>query len=124
MNIYIIIPEFMVNDLHSVNAVDHRENGKQPTTEIVSIGLKYMQDIEGSLMSVGFLFSVTRMYTVDFSITLLYNTEPKVLVSGSDFYAFPRLDPKDERLAWIEWSHPNMPWDKAQLYVGCISESG
>ena len=114
----------MVNDLHSVNAVDHRKNGKQPTTEIVSIGLKYMQDIEGSLMSVGFLFSVTRKYTVDFSFTLLYNTEPKVLVSGSDFYAFPRLDPKDERLAWIEWNHPNMPWDKAQLYVGCISESG
>ncbi|CAA7016024.1 unnamed protein product [Microthlaspi erraticum] len=34
--------------------------------------------------------------------------EPKVLVSGNYFYAFPRLDPKGERLAWIEWSHPNM----------------
>ncbi|KAF3513714.1 hypothetical protein F2Q69_00010182 [Brassica cretica] len=50
--------------------------------------------------------------------------EPKVLVSGNDFYAFPRLDPKCERLAWIEWSHPNMPWDKAQLWVGYISEAG
>ncbi|ESQ33199.1 hypothetical protein EUTSA_v10003712mg [Eutrema salsugineum] len=50
--------------------------------------------------------------------------EPKVLVSGNDFYAFPRLDPKCERLAWIEWSHPNMPWDKAELWVGYISESG
>ncbi|KAL9281369.1 putative bleomycin hydrolase [Arabidopsis thaliana] len=50
--------------------------------------------------------------------------EPKVLVSGNDFYAFPRLDPKCERLAWIEWSHPNMPWDKAELWVGYISEGG
>ncbi|KAJ4881987.1 alpha/beta-Hydrolases superfamily protein [Raphanus sativus] len=50
--------------------------------------------------------------------------EPKVLVSGNDFYAFPRLDPKCERLAWIQWTLPNMPWDKAQLWVGYISESG
>ncbi|KAJ8762410.1 hypothetical protein K2173_007570 [Erythroxylum novogranatense] len=50
--------------------------------------------------------------------------EPKVLVSGNDFYAFPRLDPKNERIAWIEWSHPNMPWDKAELWVGYISENG
>ncbi|PQQ13879.1 uncharacterized protein Pyn_06383 [Prunus yedoensis var. nudiflora] len=50
--------------------------------------------------------------------------EPKVLVGGTDFYAFPRLDSKGERLAWIEWCHPNMPWDQAQLWVGYISESG
>ncbi|XP_065847073.1 uncharacterized protein [Euphorbia lathyris] len=50
--------------------------------------------------------------------------EPKVLVSGNDFYAFPRIDPKGERIAWIEWSHPNMPWDKAELWVGYIAENG
>ncbi|CAN0922225.1 Dipeptidyl aminopeptidase BIII [Linum grandiflorum] len=50
--------------------------------------------------------------------------EPTVLVSGNDFYAFPRLDPKGERMAWIEWGHPNMPWDKSELWVGYISEKG
>ncbi|XVF74166.1 hypothetical protein PTKIN_Ptkin13bG0038400 [Pterospermum kingtungense] len=50
--------------------------------------------------------------------------EPKVLVSGNDFYAFPRLDPQGERMAWIEWAHPNMPWDKAELWVGHVSENG
>ncbi|KAG5001974.1 hypothetical protein GLYMA_08G315400v4 [Glycine max] len=50
--------------------------------------------------------------------------EPQVLVGGSDFYAFPRLDPKSERMAWIQWSHPNMPWDKSELWVGYISENG
>ncbi|KAF4346569.1 uncharacterized protein LOC115695570 [Cannabis sativa] len=50
--------------------------------------------------------------------------EPRVLVGGNDFYAFPRLDQKGERIAWIEWSHPNMPWDKTELWVGYISEKG
>ncbi|KAH1197453.1 Dipeptidyl aminopeptidase BIII [Glycine max] len=50
--------------------------------------------------------------------------EPQVLVGGSDFYAFPCLDPKSERIAWIQWSHPNMPWDKSELWVGYISENG
>ncbi|KAB5568941.1 hypothetical protein DKX38_002734 [Salix brachista] len=50
--------------------------------------------------------------------------EPKVLLSGNDFYAFPRIDPKGERIAWIEWGHPNMPWDKTELWVGYISENG
>ncbi|XP_028791337.1 uncharacterized protein LOC114747212 [Neltuma alba] len=50
--------------------------------------------------------------------------EPEVLVSGSDFYAFPRLDPKANRLAWIQWNHPNMPWDRSELWVGYISENG
>ncbi|PRQ27606.1 putative bleomycin hydrolase transcription factor WD40-like family [Rosa chinensis] len=50
--------------------------------------------------------------------------ESETLVGGCDFYAFPRLDPKGERLAWIEWCHPNMPWDRSQLWVGYISEKG
>ncbi|KAL5577867.1 hypothetical protein UlMin_019566 [Ulmus minor] len=50
--------------------------------------------------------------------------EPEVLVVGNDFHAFSHLDPKGERMAWIEWSHPNMPWDKAELWVGYISDKG
>ncbi|KAG6434606.1 hypothetical protein SASPL_106244 [Salvia splendens] len=50
--------------------------------------------------------------------------EPKILVEGNDFYAFPRIDHKGERIAWVEWGHPNMPWDKSELWVGYISENG
>ncbi|KAK3128711.1 hypothetical protein QOZ80_6BG0465460 [Eleusine coracana subsp. coracana] len=50
--------------------------------------------------------------------------EPTVLVSGNDFYAFPRIDPSQKRMAWIEWSNPDMPWDKSQLWVGYFSEKG
>ncbi|KAL3514539.1 hypothetical protein ACH5RR_027256 [Cinchona calisaya] len=61
---------------------------------------------------------------VSFGISDKNVQEPKVLVSGTDFYAFPRLDPKGERLAWIQWSHPNMPWDRSELWVGYISDKG
>ncbi|XP_027924571.1 uncharacterized protein LOC114182029 [Vigna unguiculata] len=27
-------------------------------------------------------------------------------------------------MAWIQWSHPYMPWDKSELWVGYISEKG
>ncbi|GJN00333.1 hypothetical protein PR202_ga17757 [Eleusine coracana subsp. coracana] len=50
--------------------------------------------------------------------------EPKVLISGNDFYASPRIDQNQNRMAWIEWGHPNMPWDKSELWVGYFSESG
>jgi dipeptidyl aminopeptidase/acylaminoacyl peptidase len=39
---------------------------------------------------------------------------PAVVASGRDFYAAPRLAP-DGRLAWLEWDHPQMPWDGTEL---------
>src|SRR4029434_6698673 len=48
----------------------------------------------------------------------------KPLVSGNDFYASPRLSPDGSRLAWLTWSHPNMPWDGTELWVGKLSEDG
>jgi dipeptidyl aminopeptidase/acylaminoacyl peptidase len=44
-------------------------------------------------------------------------SEPEVLVSGPDFVAAPRLSPDGHMLAWLEWDHPAMPWDAAQLVV-------
>jgi dipeptidyl aminopeptidase/acylaminoacyl peptidase len=42
---------------------------------------------------------------------------PKVLVTGPDFVANPRWSPGGDRLCWIEWNHPNMPWDATSLVV-------
>ncbi|BBN00021.1 hypothetical protein MPTK1_1g25790 [Marchantia polymorpha subsp. ruderalis] len=52
------------------------------------------------------------------------SAEPKVLLSGNDFYAYPRLSPDGKKISWMEWSHPNMPWDRASIWVGDISSHG
>ena len=41
----------------------------------------------------------------------------EVLVSGPDFVSDPRLAPDGVTLAWLQWNHPDMPWDAAQLVV-------
>lgn len=42
---------------------------------------------------------------------------PEVLVTGPDFVTNPRWSPGGDRLCWIEWNHPNMPWDATSLVV-------
>jgi dipeptidyl aminopeptidase/acylaminoacyl peptidase len=41
----------------------------------------------------------------------------RALQSERDFYAAPRLSPDGRRLAWLEWSHPSMPWIGCELWV-------
>ncbi|MBN1667214.1 MAG: S9 family peptidase [Anaerolineales bacterium] len=47
---------------------------------------------------------------------------PQKLVSGADFYMQPCWHPNGKRLAWIEWNHPNMPWDGTRLKMGLLSQ--
>ncbi len=48
----------------------------------------------------------------------------RVLVSGSDFYAYPAPSPDGTRLAWICWDHPRMPWDGTELRVAALDGAG
>jgi len=50
--------------------------------------------------------------------------EQRVLVQGADFYAAPRLDPAGERICWLSWNHPDMPWDGCELWVARIDADG
>jgi dipeptidyl aminopeptidase/acylaminoacyl peptidase len=47
-----------------------------------------------------------------------------VLVEGADFYSDPIVSPDGKFLAWIQWNHPNMPWDGTELYVALINPDG
>lgn len=46
------------------------------------------------------------------------------LVRGADFYAAPRVSPDGRRLAFLQWRHPDMPWDAAQLHVAELDAAG
>ncbi|HEY8031232.1 MAG TPA: prolyl oligopeptidase family serine peptidase, partial [Methylocella sp.] len=47
-----------------------------------------------------------------------------ILVEGPDFLSSPRLSYGGERLAWITWDHPDMPWDKTRLFVSDVTDKG
>ncbi len=49
---------------------------------------------------------------------------PRVIASGRDFYAAPRLAPDGSRLAWLSWDLPWMPWDGCELWVGALAADG
>ena len=50
--------------------------------------------------------------------------EITVLASGADFYAAPELSPDGTTLAWVEWRHPNMPWDGTELRLATVGPDG
>jgi dipeptidyl aminopeptidase/acylaminoacyl peptidase len=52
------------------------------------------------------------------------SSDPVVVASGADFYAFPRLSHDGRRLAYIAWTQPRMPWDGTELHVAGVEDDG
>lgn len=40
----------------------------------------------------------------------------RVLATGADFYASPRLSADGTQLVYLSWDHPAMPWDRTRLH--------
>jgi dipeptidyl aminopeptidase/acylaminoacyl peptidase len=43
--------------------------------------------------------------------------EVNVLATGHDFYSSMRQSPSGDRVCWLSWNHPDMPWDGCELWV-------
>ena len=52
------------------------------------------------------------------------SAEPVVLVGDGggapDFVSNPRVSADGSRLCWLQWNHPDMPWDSTELWVGTL----
>jgi dipeptidyl aminopeptidase/acylaminoacyl peptidase len=46
------------------------------------------------------------------------NDWPMQLRRGADFYMQPAWHPNGQQIAWVEWNHPNMPWDGSSIILG------
>jgi dipeptidyl aminopeptidase/acylaminoacyl peptidase len=49
---------------------------------------------------------------------------PRRLVAGADFYMQPVWSPRGDRIAWVDWNHPNMPWDGTVLRWAAVAPEG
>jgi len=52
------------------------------------------------------------------------NKSQKVLMEGSNFYSCPRVSPDGSQIAWVQWNHPNMPWDRTEIWRAQLSNTG
>lgn len=65
--------------------------------------------------------------TVENSLVSLSINDPRdaqILTRGHDFYSSPKLSPDGEKITWLTWDHPNMPWDNTELHVGHYTGNG
>ncbi len=51
-------------------------------------------------------------------------TWPRRLISGEDFYMQPTWHPEGDRIAYVCWNHPHMPWDGTWLRVAHLAPDG
>ncbi|KAF9005454.1 Alpha/Beta hydrolase protein [Cyathus striatus] len=78
------------------------------------------------------LVSILEDHTIDepskiVTTLCIINTNTKTahtLVSGADFYASPGFDSTGTHLTWMQWDHPDMPWEGAEVHVASVSVSG
>ncbi len=54
----------------------------------------------------------------------LTNGKCRVLHKRHDFYGQPKLSPCGNRIAFLAWDLPNMPWDSSLLYVADFDANG
>jgi dipeptidyl aminopeptidase/acylaminoacyl peptidase len=53
-------------------------------------------------------------------VEITLDGQVRSLAAGSDFVAQPALSPGGDRLAWLAWNHPDMPWDRAEVRMGAL----
>ncbi|GJN93665.1 hypothetical protein Rhopal_006722-T1 [Rhodotorula paludigena] len=45
------------------------------------------------------------------------------VASGTDFYAAGRWSPSGKHICWVQWTHPDMPWEGSELWVAEVAHN-
>jgi dipeptidyl aminopeptidase/acylaminoacyl peptidase len=107
----------------------YRISQNNPPEAITSEGLRYMECIadqnNNRLICVredhrGIGEPINTLVAI--SLSDIY--QEIILFEGTDFVSAPNLSPDGNSVAFITWSHPNMPWDDTQLRVINFCENG
>ena len=56
-------------------------------------------------------------YIASLDVTKSTIQEPNILVKGNNFYFDPILSPDGSQIAWLQYNHPNMPWNSTELVL-------
>ncbi|WP_066964837.1 S9 family peptidase [Microbulbifer sp. Q7] len=67
--------------------------------------------------------AVARLIAIDLTPTQ-QDARITTLVEGADFYSNPALNPDGSQLSFLQWQHPNMPWDATELMLADLDENG
>ncbi len=51
------------------------------------------------------------------------SADPRVIANGRDFYMAPRVSPDGERLAFLAWDHPLLPFIGCELWTALVDGS-
>ena len=80
----------------------------------------------GRLLAVREDHTTAALEAVNALVSLDFNGERDVITvaAGNDFYSSPKLSPDGNRVAWMTWNHPNMPWDGTELWVSELDRDG
>lgn len=47
-----------------------------------------------------------------------------ILITGADFYSNPRLNSINDKLSYLCWNHPQMPWDETECHCAELNIAG
>ncbi|MES1924138.1 prolyl oligopeptidase family serine peptidase [Salinisphaera sp. T31B1] len=116
-----------------VNAADQaiwqRAAGAEPTPltdtrDITRFADLQVDPVNDRLIVVAETPQADRQPQASIETVALADGRRRSIACGHDFYASPRLSPAGDRLVWLAWQHPDMPWDATELWQASIDTDG
>jgi len=113
------LDEILAEQDSEPQALTHTGNALWMYTDLHAVGNQHylcIAERENSLDH-----SANKMALVGIDVT---KGRPVVLLDGVDFYSNLVVNAQQTQLAWVQWQHPNMPWDSTALMLADLHSQG